>query len=239
MPRKPGRAVAQAAGAAVAVALPAPAIRGVEETLQSILDAAEMLFAENGIEGTSVRSVLATAGANVAAVHYHFGSKERLVEEVFRRRAEKIANERLAGLRAALADPDPDGKLERILRAFLVSGFTGGDTPESASRFARLRARISTEDSDLARRLLSESFDTSSHEFIAAIAETLPSLDETQIGWRFHAMLGVMVYTMANPGRIQALTRGRCDPSDYLTAVDQLLPVVAAMFRSDAPPARR
>ncbi len=228
-----GGAAARAADAAVAPG------RGVEETLQSILDAAEMLFAEKGIEGTSVRSVLTTAGANVAAVHYHFGSKDKLVEEVFRRRAERIATERLASLEAALADPDPEGRLERIIRAFLQSGFTGGDTPEGAARFARLRARISTENSDLARRLLAESFDTSSSEFLKAIAATLPQLDEAQIGWRFHAMLGVMVYTMANPGRIQALTKGRCDPSDYLAAVDQLLPVVAALFRCDGPPARR
>src|SRR5688500_4115082 len=125
--------------------------RAVDDTLQSILDAAEMLFAEHGIEGTSVRSVLATAGANVAAVHYHFGSKDRLVEEVFRRRADRIAADRMAGLHAALANPDPEGRLERILRAFLESGFTGDDTPEAAARFARLRARILSEDSDLAR----------------------------------------------------------------------------------------
>jgi hypothetical protein len=47
-----------------------------------------------------------------------------------------------------------------------------------------------------------------------------------------------MVYTMANPGRIQALTQGKVDPSDYLSAVDQLLPVVAALFRSEAAPQR-
>lgn len=211
---------------------PTPSARAVEERRQAILDVAEALFAENGIAGTSVRSILATAGANVAAVHYHFGSKEKLVEEVFRRRAEKIAGDRILGLKRALADPDKTWRLERIVRAFLESGFTGGDTPESAARFARLRARISTEDTDLARRLLSECFDAGSRQFIAALAESLPDLDEEEVAWRFHTMLGVMVYTMANPGRIQALTEGHCDPSDYLAAVDHLVPIVAAMFRS-------
>jgi AcrR family transcriptional regulator len=206
--------------------------RAVEERRQAILDVAEAQFAENGIAGTSVRSILATAGANVAAVHYHFGSKEKLVEEVFRRRAERIARERVVGLKRALADPDEKFRLERIVRAFLESGFTGGDTPEGAQRFARLRARISTEDTDLARRLLSECFDVSSRQFIAALAKTLPRLDDSEVAWRFHTMLGVMVYTMANPGRIQALTGGACDPSDYLAAVDRLVPIIAAMFRS-------
>jgi len=206
----------------------------VEERRQAILDVAEALFAEQGIAGTSVRSILAAAGANVAAVHYHFGSKEKLVEEVFRRRAEKIANDRIRGLKRALADPDTTWRLERIVRAFLESGFTGGDTPEGAARFARLRARISTEDTELARRLQSDCFDASSREFIAALAAVLPDLDAVAIAWRFHAMLGVMVYTMANPGRIQKLTDGACDPSDYFEAVDRLVPIVAAMFRSES-----
>jgi hypothetical protein len=60
----------------------------------------------------------------------------------------------------------------------------------------------------------------------------LPGLDETDVAWRFHAMLGVMVYTMANSGRIEKLTDGACDPSDYVAAVDRLVPIVAAMFRS-------
>ena len=49
-------------------------------------------------------------------------------------------------------------------------------------------------------------------------------------------MLGIMVYTMANPGRIQALTESQCDPSDYLAAVDHLVPIVGAVFRSETPP---
>lgn len=213
-----------------------PSAKAVEERRQAILDVAEALFAENGIAGTSVRSILATAGANVAAVHYHFGSKEKLVEEVFRRRAGKIASERMLGLKRALADPDKTWRLERIIRAFLESGFTGSDTPESAARFARLRSRISTEDSDLARRLLSECFDASSQQFLAAFAKVLPQLDDAAIAWRFQAMLGVMVYTMANPGRIQALTNNQCDPSDYLAAIDHLVPIIAAIFRSEIPP---
>lgn len=211
---------------------PSPATKAVEERRQAILDVAEAMFADNGIAGTSVRSILSAAGANVAAVHYHFGSKERLVEEVFRRRAEKIAADRMRGLKRAVTDPDTTWRLERIVRAFLESGFTGGETPEGAARFARLRARISTEDTDLARRLLAECFDASSRQFIAALSDVLPALDEVDVAWRFHAMLGVMVYTMANPGRIQALTEDNCDPSDYLAAVDRLVPIVAAMFRN-------
>jgi AcrR family transcriptional regulator len=205
---------------------------------ERMLDAAERLFAEQGMTEVGLRAIAAAARVNLASISYYFGSKEALVEEVFRRRATKIAAERDRGLEIALQEPDADKRLEKILRVFLESGFAG-DTPEDAARFAKLRARINTEDTALARRLLSESFDAGSRRFLAAIADTLPHLDESQIGWRFHAMLGVMVYTMANSGRIQALTDGRVDPSNYLAAIDQLLPVVTAMFMSGAPPAQR
>jgi AcrR family transcriptional regulator len=205
---------------------------------ERMLDAAERLFAEHGISEVGLRAISAEAKVNLASISYYFGSKEALVEEVFRRRATKIAAERDRGLDIALWEPDEDKRLEKILRVFLESGFSG-DTPEATARFAKLRARINTEDTALARRLLSECFDAGSRRFLDALADMLPHLDESQIGWRFHAMLAVMVYTMANSGRIQALTQGRVDPSNYLAAIDQLLPVVIAIFMSGAPPARR
>ncbi len=220
------------------VAAKKTAIADERSASERMLDAAERLFAEQGMSEVGLRAISAAANVNLASISYHFGSKEALVEEVFRRRATKIAAERDRGLDLALQEPDADKRLEAILRVFLESGFAG-DTPADAARFAKLRARINTEDTALARRLLSESFDAGSRRFLAALGEVLPHLDAKQIGWRFHAMLGVMVYTMANSGRIQSLTNGECDPSNYLAAVDQLLPVVVAIFRSDAPPARR
>jgi AcrR family transcriptional regulator len=215
-------------------AVPADA-RGSAERM---LDAAERLFAEHGMSEVGLRAISAEAKVNLASVSYYFGSKEALVEDVFRRRATKIADERDRGLEIALAEPDPHKRLEKIRRVFLETGFSG-DTPEATARFAKLRARINTEDTALARRLLSESFDAGSRRFLAAIAGTLPHLDAAEIGWRFHAMLGIMVYTMANSGRIQALTDGGVDPSNYLAAIDRLLPVVTAIFTSGAPPAQR
>jgi len=200
-----------------------------------MLDAAERLFAEHGISEVGLRAISAAANVNLASISYHFGSKEALVEAVFRRRSAKIAAERDRGLERALAEPDRDRRLEAIIRVFLESGFSG-DTPEAAARFAKLRARINTEDTALARRVLSESFDTSSRRFLEALGEALPHLDAEAVAWRFHAMLGVMVYTMANPGRIQSLTDGACDPTDYPAAIDHLVPIVTAMFKSGTSP---
>ena len=64
-------------------------------TKEKILDTAERLFAEQGIGATSLRQIIGVAGVNLAAVHYHFGSKEALLEAVFARRIERVNRERL------------------------------------------------------------------------------------------------------------------------------------------------
>lgn len=58
-----------------------------EETRTRLLDAAERLFAERGLDATSVRDITEVAGANTAAVHYHFGSKAELIKAILERRA--------------------------------------------------------------------------------------------------------------------------------------------------------
>src|SRR5687767_14199166 len=86
-------------------------------TKDRILGAAEELFAQFGFSGTSLRQVTSRADVNIAAVNYHFGSKENLVNEVFRRRMDEMSEKRLSALRAAVESGD--GALEPILAAFV------------------------------------------------------------------------------------------------------------------------
>jgi AcrR family transcriptional regulator len=64
------------------------------DTRERILDAAERLFMAHGYEGTSMRQITGEA-VNLAAVNYHFGSKESLMQEVFRRRLDWLNEERM------------------------------------------------------------------------------------------------------------------------------------------------
>src|ERR1700689_677128 len=87
------------------------------DTRTRILDAAERLFAERGFRGTSVRAITALAGANLAAVGYHFGSKAELVAAVIRRVTEPILAARGAGLARLLTLP-PDPPVAELVAAF-------------------------------------------------------------------------------------------------------------------------
>src|SRR6187402_2480935 len=74
-------------------------------TRETLLNAAEQLFSEQGIEGTSVRDITRAAGANLGAINYHFGSKDRLALEVFARCLKPLNCERMARLDALEAGP--------------------------------------------------------------------------------------------------------------------------------------
>ena len=86
-------------------------------TKERILGAAEELFAQHGFAGTSLRQVTSRADVNIAAVNYHFGSKDNLVHEVFRRRMDVMSAQRLEALAKAVAAAP--GELEPILAALV------------------------------------------------------------------------------------------------------------------------
>lgn len=199
---------------------------------QRLMDASEHLFAEHGWNAVSIRTIATAAGVNLAALHYHFGSKEQLLSEIFTARARPIAEERLRLL--AEIDLDNAPSLERILEAFLRPALTvGADERFGGRAFVKLRARLATEPETVSRRILSDAFDESSGEFLRALAFALPDLPQADLEWRFHFMLGTMFYTMADAGRIQSLTDGRCDPGRVEDALAHIIPFLAAGFRSE------
>jgi AcrR family transcriptional regulator len=193
------------------------------------------LFAEHGWNGVSIRTIAAEAGVSLAALNYHFGAKEQLLAEIFAARAKPIADERMRRLDELEAAGEPD--LEELIEAFLRPAFTeGGGSAFGGRVFSRLRARLATEREEFTQRILSDAFDESSRRYVRAFQRALPNLPAGDLAWRFNFMLGAMVYSMADTGRIQSLTEGACTPGDVDHVLSRLIEFLAAGFRAGPPP---
>jgi AcrR family transcriptional regulator len=201
-------------------------------TKDRLLDAAEELFSDRGIDATSLRAVTSAAGANLASVNYHFESKDGLVRSVFLRRLEPLNNERLELLDAleVTAAGSPI-ELEAILDAWVMPALRMGQSPEG-KRFKRLLGRIYSEPGDSLQTLLRELFGEILQRFSAAIGRTLPELSVEELMWRVHFMLGAMIHTVADQPSIRALSGGLCDPSDIEGVRRRLIDFVSAGLRS-------
>lgn len=172
-------------------------------TKERILHAAEDLFAQHGFAGTSLRQVTSRADVNIAAVNYHFGSKENLVHEVFKHRMDEMSEKRLSQLSKVL-EKDPKD-LESILLAFIQPALALTLDRHGGS-FVRVLARAYAEKNDGLRNFLSENYGQVLRAFAQAIAHCLPNLSKEELYWRMDFMAGSLTYAMADFGLIKRQT---------------------------------
>lgn len=168
-------------------------------TRQRILGAAEELFAERGFAGASLRQVTTAANVNLAAVNYHFGSKDNLIEEVFRRRLDELSRRRLE----RLAEVGAGASLEALLDAFITPALELSQDHRGGSVFMRVLARAFAEHNTHLRKFLSENYGYVLKDFAAAFAGVLPQLDKEELYWRLDIAVGALTYAMADFGVIQ------------------------------------
>lgn len=166
-------------------------------TCDRILDAAERLFAEEGFHVTSLRRITQAAGANLAAVNYHFGSKQALILAVFRRRLDALNQARLERLDAALELADPP-ELEDVLEAFVfpAMALTHGEHHEG-HRFMRILMRAFADQDEQLHRALSAEYAHVMRRFADAIATALPGTRAVQLRRQLDFLVGALTYTMA------------------------------------------
>ncbi len=170
-------------------------------TKERILSAAEDLFAQFGFAGTSLRQVTTHAEVNIAAVNYHFGSKDNLVNEVFRRRLDELSEKRLLALRLVLRD-DP-ATLETVLAAFIEPALALTLDRQGGSAFVRVLARAYAEKNERLRKFLSDNYGHVLREFSKAFAACLPGIGKEELYWRLDFTAGALTYAMADFGLIR------------------------------------
>ena len=200
-------------------------------TKDRILYAAEELFAQQGFASTSLRQVTSRADVNIAAVNYHFGSKENLVNEVFRRRMDDMSRERLAALQQAVeAHP---GQLEPILAAFVEPALAMAQDRHGGGAFIRVIARAYAESNDSLRKFLSDQYGHVLREFAKALAGCMPGLGKEALYWRLDFLSGALTYAMADFGLIKRPS-GVSEATHRQRAAKALIRFAAAGFQADA-----
>ena len=182
-------------------------IKPPHETRTRILDAAEELFMQHGFEGTSMRQLTAQAGANLAAVNYHFGSKDALIEAVFRRRLDPMNAARIADLERM--EKEAAGKPlspESIIRAFVGASLRMiEDTKEGGRNFSRLLGRTYTDPQKQIRSLIGQLYAPAMARYKAAFERALPQMPADELVWRMHFMFGTLAYTLAATDTVQLI----------------------------------
>ncbi len=203
-------------------------------TKERIMDAAEKLFAEHGYDGTSLRTLTARAGVNLASVNYHFRSKEELLGCVFRRRLEQLNAERLRLLEELEAGsegrPVP---LRQLIRVLLEPPLRLAATPEAAG-FGKLLGRMYSGSGGFPQKIFAGELRAFIERFSAAFARTLPGLPAPERFWRMFFSIGAMAHTLAAQELLRTVSGGMCDPLDVDTAVEMLVTFVEAGL--DGPP---
>lgn len=207
-------------------------------TKERILDAAEELFMEHGFEATSLRQITAAAKVNLAAVHYHFGSKEELFEAVLTRRLDPMNQERVALLNRYehAAAPHPLS-CEKILAAMFIPALRlARDRDRGGKNFLRLLGRAYADPAPFIRHFLSDQYAVMIARFKAAFRRALPQLPKKELTWRLHFIMGALSYTLAGTDTLKLiaeLSPGEADNDELL--LRRLAPFLIAGLRAPLP----
>jgi AcrR family transcriptional regulator len=198
------------------------------ETKDKILDTAERLFGDNGFGATSLRQIIAEARVNLAAVHYHFGSKEDLLDAVVVRKLAPINAERIELLSqaAALTGGEPLA-IEQFLEAFLWPAVRrAGHDPA----FTKLMGRLHGE--GLMPRVVAKNFQEIAARFLGGLRRALPGIPEDEVVWRIHFMVGAMAQTLKGPPEYPGIATA--NPIDPETLLRWMVAFLSAGFRAPA-----
>jgi len=192
------------------------------DTKTRILDAAEKLFGEKGFDATSLRDITTEADVNLAAVNYHFQTKESLIEAAIMRGAAPVNQKRIAMLEAA----GPKATIEQIVEAFIAPVLEQDFEP-----MAPLMARVLASP-EIMKRVFQHHMDALSRRFADAVAVALPELSPSERMWRLHFTAGAMAHTVTRAPILRDLFGGVLDLRDRQLLIARRVRFAAAGFRA-------
>jgi AcrR family transcriptional regulator len=192
------------------------------DTKTRILDAAERLFARQGFNSISLRQITSEAGVNLAAVNYHFRSKDSLIEAVIGRLIEPINQRRIALLEKAEAKGQATP--EEIVRAFVVPVFES----DEIRHIRPILGHVFGFPHEFLRHVFDRHLADVALRFRLAIQKSLPHLTPEEVAWRFVFLVGAVVHVMAWADILPQVSGGLCDPADTKSLTEQYLQFITA-----------
>ena len=197
----------------------------VRETKDRLLDVAERLFATQGIAATSLRQITTEAEVNLAAVNYHFQSKDELVRSVYTRRLRPMNAIRLGRLDAMEAENEEAAiDLNSLLCAFYepVIDMAHALKNEGGVTIGQILGRIYTETHVIVEQLWLTEMAEVARRYTLALSRSLPHLKPEEVLWRFQFTIGILAHTMAAEEKIMRITRGRINLRDKEEVLRQM-----------------
>lgn len=200
---------------------------------ETILDAAEGLFARHGFHGVTTRQVAAEAGVDTALIHYYFGAKRELFDAVFVRRAEILNQAREASMNAYVAAHDAtsmtvEGVIEAFIDPLLRISQDGG--PGWKSYFA-LVAQVNNTPA-WGGETMARFFDPVVHQLVETLKTVRPQAEYRDLYWCYQFLTGSMMLSLSETGRIDSLSEGECHSSDLEAVRARLFAYCAAGFEA-------
>jgi AcrR family transcriptional regulator len=201
----------------------------VETTRERLLNVAEQRFGEGGYEGTSLRAITVAAAANIAAVNYHFGSKEALLRAAVARAMGPVNAERRRRLDQLEAGAPPTP--EALIRAFVEPGLELVlRRGERGAVIARFIGRIAFDPSRRIRELYAVESEPIEKRYLAALQQALPKASPEAVAFGYLNMLGLLALHQSQALSPTPGAAGAGDPADPGELVENLVTFLVAAF---------
>lgn len=198
-------------------------------TKTKILDTADVLFANKGFNGTSLREITSLAEVNLAAVNYHFGSKKELIKAVMSRYMNELSP-RLESSLNTLCLEDAKPTLVEVFSAFLEPLLHLNNFKENGtSTFLQLLGRGYTDSQGFLRWFLTTQYPDIFSYFTQAINKAYPELSKEEMFWRLHFTMGTIVFTMSSSDALIDIAQNDFDRQlGIAEVIKKVIPYVAA-----------
>ena len=201
---------------------PSASARSGDRTRTQILEAAETLFSEHGLDGVSMRQIAEQGQVTLALVNYHFGSKDKLYRAVFERRIVPVSGSRRQALARVLANGGKVPPIREVLDA-LARPWVEMRREPGGMAYTRLIARECSDPAEGRRGIVADLLDPIAIEFTAAMQKALPHMEPRKVAWAYHFFIGALLLMLANPDRVTRLSGDLFDVREDQAVIDEIV----------------